>query len=125
MDYTSLLHFEWDPVKSTTCWHHRGFDFRFVVAAFRDPNRLIFADMRQEYGESRFQLIGRIEERVYVVVFTPRPSALRIISARKANSREVHRYGTRTQAPDHHSPPPIETERKKDQSDVRNGRDDR
>ncbi len=42
------------------------------------------------------QLIGRIEERLFVLVYTPRHDAIRIISARKANSREVKRYENRS-----------------------------
>lgn len=36
--------------------------------------------------------MGRIEQRVFVVVYTPRHDAIRIISARKANQREVKHY---------------------------------
>jgi hypothetical protein len=37
-------------------------------------------------------LLGRIGSRIFVVVYTPRPQATRIISARKANTREVKEY---------------------------------
>ena len=36
--------------------------------------------------------MGKIEERVFVVVYTPRRGAMRIISARKASHREVKQY---------------------------------
>lgn len=36
--------------------------------------------------------MGCIEQRVFVVVYTPRHDAIRIISARKANQREVKHY---------------------------------
>jgi len=48
------------------------------------------------YGEDRYQLIGRIDERLFVLVYTPRHNAIRIISARKANTREVKRYENRS-----------------------------
>ena len=49
-------------------------------------------DTRADYGELReigFALIG---ERLYVVVFVQRGDVMRIISLRKANSREVKLY---------------------------------
>ncbi|WP_368736554.1 BrnT family toxin [Zoogloea oryzae] len=50
------------------------------------------ADTRHSYGEERYQLLGKIEQRLFVVVYTPRDDVLRIISARKANQREVRHY---------------------------------
>ena len=49
-------------------------------------------DTRQDYGEDRFRLVGMIDGRAYVVVYTVRGSAVRIISARKANLKEVADY---------------------------------
>ena len=83
------MEFEWDETKSETCFQERGFDFAYAAQAFFDPNRLIRADLRHSYGEDRFQLTGRIGSRIFVVVYTPRANATRIISARKANNREV------------------------------------
>ena len=51
------------------------------------------ADTRRIYGEDRYQLLGRIDQRLFAVVYTPRQDAMRIISARKANQREVNYYG--------------------------------
>jgi len=63
---------------------------------FFDPNRIVQADSRRNYGEERFQLTGMIEQRLFVVVYTPRHDAMRIISARKANQREVIHYENST-----------------------------
>ena len=68
---------------------------RQAARAFFDPDRLIQADTRHSYGEQRFQLMGKVERRVFVVVYTPRHDAIRIISARKANQREVKHYENR------------------------------
>jgi uncharacterized DUF497 family protein len=76
------MEFEWDETKSETCFQERGFDFAYAAQAFFDTNRLIRADQRRGYGEERFQLTGRIWSRVFVVVYTPRANATRIISAR-------------------------------------------
>ena len=74
----------------------RGFDFAYAVRAFADPERDVFADDRWEYGETRFILRGRVDDRLLVVVFTDRGTRTRIISARKANSREVEDHERRT-----------------------------
>jgi uncharacterized DUF497 family protein len=86
------MNFEWDEIKSEACFDERGFDFAYAAQAFFDPNRLIRADLRHSYGEERFQLLGAIDSRIFVVVYTPRPQATRIISARKANVREAKHY---------------------------------
>ena len=63
-----------------------------MITIFTDPSLLVEHDQRWEYGEERFRALGVIDSRVFVVVFTRRVRAIRIISARKANSREVKRY---------------------------------
>jgi uncharacterized DUF497 family protein len=45
------------------------------------------------YGEVRYRLYGRIGRRLFVVVYTVRGRAVRIISARKANARERRCHG--------------------------------
>jgi uncharacterized DUF497 family protein len=86
------MDFEWDEDKSITCYLTRGFDFAYAAFAFADPDRIIRQDHRFIYGEDRYELIGRIEGRLYVVIYTPRDDRVRIISARKANPRELKRY---------------------------------
>ncbi|MCW5700541.1 MAG: BrnT family toxin [Rhodospirillales bacterium] len=83
--------FEWDEAKSDACFAERGFDFAFAVRVFLDPGRLIERDDRFDYGEHRCRVLGRVEGRVFMVVYTHRSERFRIISARKANQREVQR----------------------------------
>ncbi|MEP0761641.1 MAG: BrnT family toxin [Pseudomonadota bacterium] len=90
------MNFEWDEAKSERCFRERGFDFAYAARAFFDPDRLVQADTRHSYGEERYQLMGKIDERVFVVVYTVRHDAIRIISARKANQREIGRYEDRS-----------------------------
>lgn len=54
---------------------------------------LIWEDRRKDYGEPRYCVLGLIEGRLHSVVFTPRDGQPRVISLRKANRREVKRYG--------------------------------
>jgi uncharacterized DUF497 family protein len=86
------MNFEWDSNKSDACFYERGFDFAYVVRAFSDLDRVVREDTRYVYGEDRYQLMGKIDQRLFVIVYTPRNNALRIISARKANQREIQNY---------------------------------
>ena len=86
------MDFEWDDAKSDDCFQQRGFDFAYAVRAFLDPNRIVERDRRWDYGEDRYRLLGAIGDRVFVLIYTPRGSAIRIISARKANRKEVREY---------------------------------
>ena len=92
MNYTAAMNFEWDEAKSDLCFRERGFDFAYAAQVFFDPDRMVQADTRYSYGEERYRVIGVIEQRLFVVVYTPRHDAMRIISARKANQREVTYY---------------------------------
>ena len=90
------MDFEWDGQKSQTCYQERGFDFAFAARAFFDPGRLVREDARYSYGESRYQLLGKIEGRLFVVIYPRRRNVIRIISARKGNQREVKEYEVRS-----------------------------
>jgi uncharacterized DUF497 family protein len=59
------------------------------------------ADTRRSYGEERLQLMGLIKQRLFVLVYIPRHDAMRIISARKANQREVKHYEDSTHERQH------------------------
>jgi uncharacterized DUF497 family protein len=86
------MDFEWDEAKSTACFIRRGFDFAYAIGVFHDPYRLIEIDDRFDYGETRYRVLGQIDGREFVVICTPRGSSLRIISARKANEKDIARY---------------------------------
>ncbi len=92
MAYSGGMEFEWDQDKSDVCFTERGFDFAYVLRAFMDAGRLIHKDTRWDYGEDRYQLLGAIDGRVFYVAYTIRGTVIRIISARKANQREVNEY---------------------------------
>ena len=87
-----VMEFEWDDAKNNACFVHRGFDFAYAMRVFFDPQRIVVQDRRWDYGEDRYQVLGMIEGRVYVVVYTVRGAAIRIISARKAKAKEVGDY---------------------------------
>ena len=86
------MKFEWDDAKSDACLAQRGFDFAYVIRAFLDRGRIVDQDRRWNYGEDRYRLLGAIEGRLFVVIYTMRGAVVRIVSARKANAREVREY---------------------------------
>lgn len=87
--------FEWDERKNERCKRERGFDFRFAIKIFETDVDQV-EDKRADYGETRFIATGQVQDRVLVVVWTPRGSIQRIISARRASKRERERfYGNR------------------------------
>ena len=51
-------------------------------------------DARRDYGEVREVAYVALRGRTFCVVLTRRNDALRIISLRRANKREVREYGT-------------------------------
>ena len=87
----SIMRFEFDPTKDATNRDKHGLslertnDFEFITAA-------ISQDTRYEYAEPRVRALGLIAGRVHVLIFTPRGDCVRVMSLRKANSREVNEY---------------------------------
>ena len=83
-----------DPAKRAWTLEHRGLDFADVERVFAGP-RYTVEDGRRDYGETRYRTFGRLEDRLVVIVWTPRGEIRHIISMRKANEREERRYGPR------------------------------
>jgi len=86
------MKFEWHAQKSEDCFQGRGFDFIYAARAFLDPNRTVRKDDRYDYEESRYILMGKIDSRLFCVVYTVRNGIIRIISACKANTRGARLY---------------------------------
>ena len=86
------MQFEWDGVKSDATFERRGFDFAYAAQIFDDPHRIEREDARRDYGEPRWQTLGEIDGRVFLVVYTPRGATTRIISARRAHDTEERTY---------------------------------
>ena len=92
MAYKQAMQFEWDDAKNEACFTYRGFDFAYALRAFFDDGRVVARDRRWDYGEDRYRLLGAIEGRVFVLIYTMRGSTIRIISACKANRKEIREY---------------------------------
>lgn len=82
---------DYDLKKSEKNARERGLPFE-EVAQFDWETALYVEDDRKEYPERRFVASGLIGDRLYIICFTPIEGGVRIISFRKANSREVRRY---------------------------------
>jgi uncharacterized DUF497 family protein len=85
-----------DPKKNARNIAERGLSFE-LTRLFDWDSAIIWQDTRRDYGEERFIALGRIGERVHSLVFTCRLDTIHVISLRRANRREVHRYETETQ----------------------------
>jgi uncharacterized DUF497 family protein len=83
--------FEWDPAKEEKNINERDLDFATASRIWDGPI-LEKIDGRRDYGETRIIATGDFDGSVLVVVYTWRGEARRIISARKANSREKRHY---------------------------------
>jgi uncharacterized DUF497 family protein len=83
--------FEWDEAKRARNRRKHGADFD-AAADFDWSGALVVEDQRRAYGERRFRALGLIGDRLHHIVFTVRGDAVRIISLRKANTREVAGY---------------------------------
>jgi uncharacterized DUF497 family protein len=59
--------FEWDEDKSEANLHNRGFDFAYAALVFESPI-LEIDDERENYGERRIQVIGRVDDDALFVV---------------------------------------------------------
>ena len=90
--------FEWDEEKKQTNLTDHGLSFEDAETVFSGPC-VTFEDARYDYGEQRFVTLGQLEGRTVVIAHTPRGENTRIISMRKANSREQKAYKERLEAP--------------------------
>jgi len=83
--------FEWDVAKNAANIAKHGIDFEDAVGIF-DGLVLEKADARRDYGEARMVAFGVVDDRELAVVYTMRGEYRRIISARRAHSRERKAY---------------------------------
>lgn len=93
------MQFEWDENKRLETLRERGIDFVDVIDLWDDPNRQERFDNRYVYDEPRIQTIGVLKFEILFVVYTERAregddEVIRIISARRATSRERELYRT-------------------------------
>jgi uncharacterized DUF497 family protein len=81
-----------DPEKDITNRDKHGVSLALAEALFAGPH-ISVADDRFDYGEDRKVAFGFIRDRLFVCVYADRGPERRVIPLRKANTREVKRYG--------------------------------
>jgi len=85
------MSYEWDPAKEKSNYKKHRVKFADAVGVLEDENAITIQD--EHKGDDRFVTIGRdFLSRILVVVYTFRDIVIRIISARKATSREKRMY---------------------------------
>jgi uncharacterized DUF497 family protein len=86
--------FEWDEVKNKRNIEKHGIDFNDAITIFDDDDRIEAVDGRNDYGETRIQVIGEAKPGVLMAVYTWRKNntSRRMISARTASQKERALY---------------------------------
>jgi uncharacterized protein len=85
--------FEWDDGKDAANRAKHGVSLADAVRLDWDRATVI-PDHRRDYGEARQTAFAELDGRLMACAFTERGGAVRIISLRKCNNREIRKYGT-------------------------------
>jgi uncharacterized DUF497 family protein len=86
---------DFDPAKSEQNTKSRSLPFDKSVD-FDWEAAIYYKNERVDYPETRIIAMGFLGLRLHVICFTPIEGGVRIISFRKANSREVRYYEAET-----------------------------
>ena len=87
------LNFVCDPGKRLANAQKHAIDLIRASEVFFDPFAISFFDDKHSGQEDRYSIIGKMEnEKLAYVVYALRGEAVRLISARKATSRETYEY---------------------------------
>jgi uncharacterized protein len=85
------VEFEYDPIKSEANKRKHGINLLEAAALWNDPRALLIGLEYKE--EQRFGLIAKLEDKLWIAIFTTRSERIRIISVRRARPDESDRYG--------------------------------
>jgi uncharacterized DUF497 family protein len=94
----TALRFEWDPKKASSNEKKHGVAFTEAQTVFFDPDALVIPDPDHSQDEDRFIILGvSALDRALVVVhcFRAEGDVIRIISARRAGTKEQKPYWER------------------------------
>jgi uncharacterized protein len=90
------MEFDWDDGKHAVNLDKQKVDFIDILSDFEDPAKKVVQDARKDYGGLRYNMLARLDGRIFHITFTPRGTVTWLISARKANKREQNRYEQRS-----------------------------
>jgi uncharacterized protein len=82
----------YDSAKNQRNIRERGLSFARALE-FDFQSAVYFTDNRRDYGEVRRIAVGYLDSRLHVLCFITTAGGIRVISFRRANAREVKRYG--------------------------------
>ena len=85
------LVFEWDEDKNTINKQKHKLSFETAIHVFNDNYRIEIYDEEHSESEDRYNVIGKVDDIIFVV-YTERRNAIRIISARIATKSERSIY---------------------------------
>jgi len=88
------VRYVFDPAKDVANVAKHRVSLALAALLFDGPH-LVMTDRRFDYGQERCLAFGFIANRLFVCVYTDRAAERRIISLRKANQKEVKRYGNK------------------------------
>ncbi|MGE0421873.1 MAG: BrnT family toxin [Reyranellaceae bacterium] len=86
------MRYVFDTAKDAANQAKHGVSLALAEVLFAGPHVSV-SDDRFDYGEMREVAFGLINGRLFVCVYVDRGAQRRVISLRKANRREVKRYG--------------------------------
>lgn len=92
------MEFEWDPGKRVDNLLKHGLDFAEAHHLFKNIVHMKIYK-RRDYGETRYQCMGLIDNQIAMMVFTVRKNSIRIISLKKVNEREKRIYQKSIETP--------------------------
>lgn len=87
-----MFKLEWDEAKRNWTLAERKLDFADVARIDWD-SAITLEDVCQTYAETRYITYAHLHGRLCVLALCYRAGAIRVISLRKANAREVRNFG--------------------------------
>ena len=98
--YAMIISFQWDENKARSNEEKHGITFEEAKSVFFDEDAVFFDDPDHSVGEQRFILVGvSTYRKVLTVCHCDRSigdtETIRIISARRANKKEITAYRDR------------------------------
>ena len=86
------MEFDWNPAKCAKNIAERGIDFADVLWLSSTPPGRWQKTAARTTARPRYNMLAKVDGRIFHVTFTERGKIVWIISARKANKREQRRY---------------------------------
>ena len=97
LDLSKISGFEWDTGNVNKSYEKHGITQNEAEGVFLDTEQLILEDDKHSQKEVRFAIVGKsTKDNILFIAFTIRENKIRVISARKANTRERRKYEEKT-----------------------------